>query len=747
MNNTLVINYSSQSASVDELLRYAQLIADAFSKALDQNECNVKVLIAVRQQIKDDRDTLKDLNNMLSNKHKPLYQKPLIQVHQTDKQIKYPLKVTTVPPEVTKEILKRLKEKCYHCDFDFPKISFHNNLKFSFDRLKLHIQLYKDAFKALNPNFCHVSGALNWSCLQDLIKLITLLLSAYSAVLALRKISGISLNMFIKGVISGLLGQLVGNLRLQIDLSQTGLSCLIKVFEEIANNIPDGSTIHSKIPPGLLEDLGMIIEDRSASSEELLMANRERTYEHKLRLPEYKVVLDDNGSPRYEFSGWVDAGPENYDTWADLQTLVKDGTLPPDHKGLHHDHSHETDIGSSSSYVLKKFNIDRRDSIPPNDHFGMSGYPTPNYFKPKNSIVNNKYYQATLRNFNDPKGINFMKKFTQQFKQDVNYYEQTVSNAFKYVNDTIEQAIADFNTNISQIFGLIDYFQCEAERTGPGFMELLDLLNRLSVVINLLSSIIAVVARRQIEKMCKTKGDITDVSDILSYPTEFRGADGYNDLYPLDVVNEFLGKVVVNTTNGNGQIAPIIYNKPVKPLLPKLSFHNCNLNDFIDAHKPSNIINTIVNDIVNNPQRPKGPFSEDDDAFLVTGDPKHKGIPLKDVIDKEKWSQYDTQFVPAPIVKDDWILLDKNGNLTDIGLNQDKGYGVKDILDLIYNNPLPESDKDTNKGNPSSTDTSFRTKIETPFYSDSKDKYEFENKCRDINDVLDIVESLRGIKK
>jgi len=748
-NNAVIINYSPQSASIDEMLRYAQLIADAFSKALDQNECNVKILIGLRQQIKDDRDTLRDLYNITSGKNYPLYQQPYPTVYNSkNKQIVYPVKPEDIPPEVTKETLKRLKEKCYDCEFNFPKITFHNSLKFSFERLKLHINMYLDAFKSLNPNFCHVSGALNWSCLQDLIKLITLLLSAYSAVLALRKISGISLNMFIKGVISGLLGQIIGNLRLQVDLSQTGLACLIKVFEEIANNIPDGSTIHSQIPPGLLEDLGLILEpneeNRIHIDEDTILRGS------KMRLPEYRVQFDENGKENYVFTGWVttDDDADIYDV-QELDTMVKRGELQAD--TTHHEHHTVSGLGTNSSAVLNNINnYNNSDSDFSNiSNQNLSGTTNKNKASPKFDIRTNKYYQDMLRNFNDPKGQNFLKTFTQKFKKEVHYYEQTVSNAFKYVNDTIEQAIEDFNTNIEQIFGLIDYFQCEAERTGPGFTEILDLIQRLATVINLISSIISLVARRQIEKLCKTKGDIADVSDILVDDVLTSANDTYNDLYPLDVVNDFLGKVVVNTTKGNGDIVPIIYNKDSKPLLPKLNFKTCNLNEFIDAHKPSNLIPTIIADIINNPNRPRGPFNEDDDGYLVTGDPKHKGVPLRDVIDKERWIEYSTQFVPAPIVRDDWIFIDKNGNLTDISIHEDNGYGVKNILDLVYNNPLPRSQKNPDTNNTDSTDTSFRTKITTPFYSEAndKDKKAFENKCRDINDVLDIVETLRGITK
>jgi hypothetical protein len=105
-----------------------------------------------------------------------------------------------------------MKDSCYHCDIGWPGLDFNENFNWSFQKLKVSLDIYIKSFKQItNPNMCHVSSAFNYSCLQDLLKLIALLLSAYSAILALRKLSGISLSAFIKGVISGLLGQLLGS--------------------------------------------------------------------------------------------------------------------------------------------------------------------------------------------------------------------------------------------------------------------------------------------------------------------------------------------------------------------------------------------------------------------------------------------------------------------------------------------------------------------------------------------------------
>ena len=45
-------------------MTYCQTILEAFTKALDKNECNVRVLISAHNEIKDQQDELKDLYEM-----------------------------------------------------------------------------------------------------------------------------------------------------------------------------------------------------------------------------------------------------------------------------------------------------------------------------------------------------------------------------------------------------------------------------------------------------------------------------------------------------------------------------------------------------------------------------------------------------------------------------------------------------------------------------------------------------------
>lgn len=705
------IEYKEDVSNTDEYLRYSQLIIQAFTKALDQNECTVKALVGIHTEIKDQKETLEDLWNITqtdSNKDGVGITKPVVDKEDEIKEI-----VADPEKELDKDsvlyIKDNLKSRCIDCDYDFPKINFNNNLGYSFDKLKTSLQLYADAFdKITNPNFCQASTAFEFACLQDIIKLITLLLSVFSAILALRKISNISLNGFIKGVISGLLGMVVGSLRLQFDLSQTGLSCLINAISTIANNIPDGESVSGYIPESWFTE---------TEDDTVLTAQGDDEY---ITVSEMESYIDENGN---------------------VQNRVKSVTKVP---------------------VLK-------------ETVAFNGKTTE-----QDSPYTDTKLKEALKDLSDPKNQNIVKQFTKAFKKDSSEYEKQISNSFKYVNDVIDQVQADFNENVSQIFGLVDYFQCEAGRTGTDFLEIVDYLQKIINVVNLLSAIAAMVAKKHIEKMCKTKDAVSDLTEeekevLVREP---------NQLEPVDILEEFLEKVVEKTVDENDEIIPIIYDKPKESILPKLSLDTCNLNEFIQSHTVDKIIEKVVEEIRKEKEeerlrenKPKpwnpngvspdyykdglGTFPETSlDDVVIDRDPGIR-TPFKEVINKQKWELYPIQFIKPNFNLDEINNeTQREENKTILDKNLDASFGVKTILDFIYNNPTeqiqvkdPEKETETNYFKPNLDDISVVTKPGNKNKSNLKNpshsKYEadsdaYQNTCRDINDVLNVLDQIKG---
>lgn len=704
---TVQLDYEEPSTSLDEYMRYCQLIADAFTKALDQNECNVKVVIGIAQELTTQRDEVEDLWEMM---------KPDVYIPSNGQESIYKDEETytalyesgeTISESTIAAIKSKIKDSCYDCDFGWPKINFNENFSFSFNKLKASLQTYIDTFKELtNPNFCHAAGALNFACLQDLLKLITLLLAAYSAILALRKLSGISLSAFIKGVISGLLGQLLGCLSLQVDLSQTGLACILKVFEEIANQVPDGESLNALLPPDFLDDLGL---DLDLLREEQAAADAMYVEESYVEEQAPSDVITVESAVTYKDENGVD------------RTRIERRTIEA-----------ETPVVAVNANTVVKEEP----------------------YKPL--TMAESLYQKTLQNLNDPKGENYVKQFSSKLREDTQQYQDKISASFKYVNETISQATDDFNNTLSQMFGLLDYFQCEFARSGTDFMEILEYMKKLINVINLLSSIIALVAKKQVEKLCKTKDETAPFSSIVAEDIDLGGS---HDLDPTEIIEEFLGKLVEETRDENDNIVPIIYDKDVEPMLPKLSLMSCNLQEFIEAHKIDNIIEKAIETVKKESEKERVVVGKDYSRKDSTKDFPHVSLPKDNTIDKGKWKVYPLQYQVPAYTRPDWMFNDKETKDSDLDKNDNSAYGLQSILDFVYNNPLDrtsdesKTEKTSTNDNSSKSDStssheetmSFRQKIETPFYSPTgKDKKSFENECRSIDDVLSILGNLQG---
>jgi hypothetical protein len=634
------LTYEEDSSNMDEMLHYAQLISEAFTKALDQNECNVKLLIGFAEEIDRGKDELVDIVDIIDDPDKAITP-PVVEdtLNPDIDNIITPTNPEPYTPITTQDIVRNLRQSCLDCDFGFPSIDLNGNLNFAFDKLRAMLNLYNDLFKKmLNPNLCHVANAFQYSCIPSIISLIMLLVSAYTAILAIKKLGGISLDAFIKGVISGLLGQIISSLGLRVDTSRTGVSCLIEAIREIAENInQQGSYVTGVVPTEVLTQLGYKPDDRS------------------------------------DLDKAVDA---------EVQTVT--GTAPTEF--------------SQSQYldIYANMTFDER------------------------SIVN---------------------KYLSKVESENNKINNAVSTAFYEVNDILTEMIKNMNENMSQMFGLLDYFQCESERSGSGFTDVMEYINRLTTVINLLSAILAIVAKKQVKKLCKTK---QSVNEMITTLTETPVGEPLTDLEEVELIGEFLEKVVEITKDENNEIVPIIYEKDKEPLLPKLKITSCNLREFIDEHNIDNVVDKVIKEITEEEKR------ERDLEIPTIGKPDLSRIVTPDkefIIDKNKWTEYPIKFVKPKYTKTRATDVTKDIITEDIDSDVGFNTGIQNLLDLIYNNPLDNntSTKDpetNNKVTPPTDDDEaivnkdYRTFIKAPLNVNKAEKKAFENRCKSIEDVL-----------
>ena len=668
-------------------MTYCQTILEAFTKALDKNECNVRILISAHNEIKDQQDELKDLYEIVQKSveiPKDTSKRVYVRPNNPDDVIRTLIDNPDKPVDSSAlDALKNgLNDDCIDCKFKFPKINFTSNLRFSFEKLKASLEAYVDTFNQLtNPNLCHSAAVFNYSCMQELLEMLVLLITLYTTLSKLSSLSGISLNGFIKGIISGLLGAIIGSIKIQVDLSNTGISCLLNALHTLADRFPSGSNMVGYVPDEWLEEQ----EKKEADSAEQEKENRSYN-------------------------------PFSADAVANALKALQDETIDTFTKAQHQ---------------------------------------------------------------------NIIKRFTNELQKTTEEYEKLIDSSLKVFDNVATKAQENLNKKIASMFGLMDHFQCEAARTGTGIMELLPFIQQVVQVINLVSALIAQVANKQVKKMCKPKSGVVEYSDELKEELEKAPMD-WIELVPTDLLEEFLGVKVIPFTEGgskNDEIIPIILDEPKQTILPKLSLDNCNLQDFINAHKPDNILKAVIEDI-----RKKNELDPSDSKEYVSGvnitpnyfnrdsfmydklpyedvdtstDPKTR-TPFEEVTDKGRWKLYPIQFI-KPVFDFDTLKYDGNieENKRIIEKNNDTSYGIKTILDFIYNNPtdkindISQNIKQTNltdyfKPNVSDTNTVYKpvnnnkTNLKNPEESLYKeDSASYLNTCRDINDVLGMLEELK----
>lgn len=722
----IAVSYKEETSQTDEYLRYAQLIINAFTKALDQNECNVKVLVGIHEEIKDQKKTLEDLWDLTkTNNHtKNNNNRQRVPVFSDDSISDFILDTNeSLDNNMTNVIKDRLKSRCIDCEYDWPKVDFEQNFAFSFEKLRASLNTYLSAFdKIRNPNFCQAAGLFDFSCLQDIIKLIALFLSVYSAILAVRKLSSVSIQGFIRGVITGLLGQLIGGIRLQFDLSQTGLSCLINAIEQMAMNLPDGQSLSGSIPDNWFSEN----EEENPLKDNGTLATTTSTGEavnNTITIPKYETYIDENGVEQERVAGTIT-----------VEDIPEDNIL--NYRGVYN-----------------------------------------NTYNP----FSDEGMKKAMSDLNNPKNQNIVKQYVNLVKKDTSEYEKVLGSVFKYLENVISKVVEDFNGEVANIFGLVEYLQCEAGRTGTDFIEVLEYMQQIINVVNLLSALAAVIAKKQVQKLCKNTNSVA--ASGLSDEAKDTVLNEPHELDPIEVLEEFLEKVVDVTEDENEEIIPIIYDKNKDSILPKLSLDTCNLKEFIEAHTADNIIKKVVENIREEERAKRTPVKTDfwrrpgltpqkyEDSFGTyspydlpdvdtTGDVGPTGN-FREVIPGDRWDLYPIQFV-KPRFDLDQIKSESQleENDTILSKNLDSSFGVKTILDFIYNNPVETIDFANTKKDPvvenfkpnmqdlnqvGELSNPVQSKLKNPKESKYRpDSASYQNTCRDIDDVLNVLEKLKG---
>ena len=237
----LVLKEPTQSNLV--LLHYAQLIANTFTKGVEDNECILEVPIALHQELKQVIKDAEDANNLEKE-----YEDKLEEKANTGS----PIKTYAYIREQSKI---NIKNDCLRCNIKLPKPQLEYDFDITFSKLKAHIELFTKLFKKPELNPCQALNLFRFTCVPDLIKIISLLLTAYISIMSILKISQLGINAFIQGIISGLLQGIMGSVKITIDLGQSNIDCIIKILRDIALAIPTEDNLNKRLDEAQLEAL------------------------------------------------------------------------------------------------------------------------------------------------------------------------------------------------------------------------------------------------------------------------------------------------------------------------------------------------------------------------------------------------------------------------------------------------------------------------------------------------------------
>ncbi len=210
----------------------AQLIANTFAKGLEDNDCLLISLVQLHDKINSNYKDIID--------HKDNYDPSPGTIK---KQINSNYPGPKVLNPIVQDLVKDAKDKCFDCkpEYKFPSVKFNSN--FNFTELEASINVYKDLFKLGELNPCQAIDIFKNQCIPDILRLVVLLLNAYLMIISIRKLSSISLSSFIKGIISVLVGKLISNINISINLGQLNLNCFIDYLKNIQDILPTNENI------------------------------------------------------------------------------------------------------------------------------------------------------------------------------------------------------------------------------------------------------------------------------------------------------------------------------------------------------------------------------------------------------------------------------------------------------------------------------------------------------------------------
>lgn len=578
------LNLKSNNNTELSILYSAQLIADTFAKGLEDNNCLLINIVKLHQKI---NDTYKDIESLVQ----PVYQPEQVQIPST-------IRPSQTLNPITAQSIKKSKDSCFNCKLQIPKITFKTDLNFSLEDLEAHLELYRDLFNSIKLDPCQGINLFKDQCIPDILKVLMIILTAYISIMSIKKLGSLSLSMFIKGIISALLGKLIGSINFQLSLSDSGINCYLDYLDNIASIIPTTDNIIKSLNSSQLEGLvSMLPKD---------------TIETLMRSYNQSTITED--------------GP--YYSSSQIKSLINN--IPPEERVLLLDlnglFSGDSTLNNSTSSVNKRL---------------------------------------------------------REIKSELTKAQTGIDFLLNSIKSSVDLAIGEFNQMIDNIQGLKTYFECENTRNSENLLDTLRSIKQLLDGLNLLSSIIYALAKKEVRGICKSTKALKQITNNSLTEDDLLLKDFLKDVYQKEVE-------IISTNPDNIEI--LVYDKPVYYSLPKIDLLDCSIDEFIKNHTLDAIMDIATQDVL----------QEDGQERLI--------------VDNSPWESFTfTNILPT---------VTPELNL---------------ITELLYNKPTV---------NPEVVNTQTTTNNNTFNISPEFKKPELldnDIKCKNIQDVLNVLETLKGL--
>jgi hypothetical protein len=263
VNNVIDIKAEETKLGIGGSIYSAQIIIDAFSRALSENNCMTRIPISVYAQADENENRLYDVIDSLGGDSSSL----------PGKEYEYVLQTTEIQTEkglqpvtnTTASIRRSMEDACLDCGIDIPDFDLGSVFDGIMSDINGFINNMTNAFNNSVPNHCHFAYLLSFVCIPDLIKILALILGYIIKLTASLFIGTFSIGAFIMAIVGKILSAIMKYALAIMGIALSPVSCLIESITAILDTIPGKDNLRDKLGS---EEYGLLYGE-DASQEDI----------------------------------------------------------------------------------------------------------------------------------------------------------------------------------------------------------------------------------------------------------------------------------------------------------------------------------------------------------------------------------------------------------------------------------------------------------------------------------------------